>query len=402
MSDTESQNPLAERALQRLRKLATGNGLEPAAITVLEIQEQVFVLEALMQVSPVCETRSITYAGSVRGKDRKVLRDTDTLNQEVARHQRSFRENPGWISAVTEEIKSHESRGWGLEDAKVTLPEKSGIYAVTETCPSCQGRQMLTCMQCQGVGTVICTQCQGQGREMCYHCGGRGEDPHQPGQKCPTCNGTRYAPCRFCQTRGQLPCPTCQGQRGTQCSTCAGSGRITQEVTVECGAQTHFKLIAGNLPSGLRRGIERIGIDKIGKGHADIAVTKPAPAEESAPDKTPISILAYRAALPYAEMRMSFGSKKAIISAVGKRCALMGVPNFLDDALAPGREKLKQAAGGHGALESALDLRALREILALSVSGRGTPEAVRKIYPFGLSNEAVSEILTHTRLAINK
>lgn len=407
MTDESPSQSLADRALQRLRKLATGNGLEPAAITLAEVQEQVFTLNGLMEVSPLCETQATSYPGGIKGKDRKPVATAAALQQAVEAHKQAFQKNADWVKDVAAEIKAHDQQGWGLENAKVTLPQFSAIFASPGVCPSCDGRQMQTCAQCNGQGMVICTQCQGQGRELCYHCGGRGENPQAPGQPCTTCNGTRYAPCRFCQTRGHLPCPTCQGKRGTPCSACAGSGRITQEIAVTCGAETHFKLQTGDLPSGLRRGLDRVGIANLGKGHADIVASEPVKQNEggeAGENKTrqpQSSILIYKAELPYAEMRMGFGGKKAVVSAFGKRCMLMGVPNFLDDTLKPWREKLHQAAQGTATLDEAMQGRALREILALTMSGKGRAEEVRKVYPFGLSTEAIASILADLQLALN-
>jgi hypothetical protein len=408
---TEQAQPpqtLTERALARLRKIATGNGLEPAAVVVIEPQEQDFVLQGTMEVSPLCEVESGSYAGGVRGKDRKIVENFAALSEAVAKHKQEFRENFDWIDATIEELQTHEGQGWGLENAKVTLPKKSAIYAASENCPNCGGQKMVTCTQCNGQGTVICTQCQGQGRELCYYCGGRGEDPQQPGQKCHTCDGTRYAPCRFCKSHRYLPCPTCNGLRGTPCPTCQAQGRTTQEVVVTCGAETHFKLATEGLPSGLRRGLDRIGIVNLSKGHADIEASKPDKAEgqeqgeEKPKEGAPIPILTYKATLPYAEMRMGFGGKKAIISAVGKRCAINGVPNFLDDSLKPWSDKLHEAALGNGPLEKAIEMRALKEILSLTVAGKGRPEEVRKLYPFGLSSQAITTFLFDTQLALNK
>ena len=181
---------------------------------------------------------------------------------------------------------------------------------------------------------------------------------------------------------------------------------MTQEVTVTCGAETHFIFKAEGSPSGLRRGLERIGIINLGKGHADITVTPapPLPKEEKEAEKKTgkTAILNYRVALPYAELRMGLGAKKAIITVVGKRCALIDVPPFLDAPLAPWRDRLKQAAAGHARLEAALEARALRDILGLVVAGKGRVNEARKLYPFGLSSEALTSMIANMKLALNK
>ncbi len=383
--------------------------MEPAAIQILETQETEFIIKGELDVSPMCDVESVSYPGLVRGKGRELVESIGALQQAVAKHKSEFRESPDWIEDVTKEIKTHETQGWGMENAKVTLPEKSAIYAASVLCPSCGGGKMLTCTQCNGQGQMTCAQCQGQGRETCYHCGGRGENPQQPGQRCTTCNGTRFAVCRFCQGRRYLACPTCNGQRGTPCTTCQGTGRITHEATVTCGAETHFRLKAEGLPSGLRRGLERIGLANLHKGHADVTAQMP-PEEKGAKEKggeppkegAPVPILHYEVKLPYAELRMDFGNKKAVVSVVGKRCAISGVPNFLDDALNPWIEKLRVAATHTGNLNEAIEVRALKEILSLTVAGKDRTDEVRKLYPFGLSAQTIDGILSDMRLALNR
>jgi hypothetical protein len=157
------------------------------------------------------------------------------------------------------------------------------------------------------------------------------------------------------------------------------------------------------LPSGLRRGLERIGLANLGKGHGDITASPPT--EEQREDRRNgqrVPLLNYTVTLPYAELRMGFGSKKAIIAVVGKRCAISGVPNFLDDTLQPWRDKLRAAATGMGSLNDAIEARALKEILALCAAGKGTGQEVRKLYPFGLSADAITAILKDMRLAVNR
>jgi hypothetical protein len=397
---------LADRTLQRLRHLASGNGLEPASVECLEKQESTFTFGGLMEVTPWSETKNAAYPGPVRAADRRMVANFAALAQAVAQHQQQFREKPDWIAAVTEELKKQEGAGWGLNGAKLSLPERSVILAATEACPSCQGRKTLTCEQCQGAGMVVCTQCQGEGRELCYHCMGRGEDPQSPGQRCSICHGQRYAPCRFCQEQRQLTCPTCHGRRGTPCVACQGQGQISQEIAVTCGGETHFKLLTADLPSGLRRGLDRVGIPNLRKGgHADIEAAPPAPAKDAPPqEKPPFAVLSYTAKLPYAELRMGFAGakKRVVVSAFGKRCFIMGVPPFLDGSLKPWLDKLKLAATGAGPLEPALEARALREIMGLVVSGKARIEEARRLYPYGLSPEVLKAILYDLRLALNR
>jgi len=403
VAEQATAQTLTDRALARLRNIASGNGLQAKDVQVIDSKESLVSFNGEMSVAILCETETFVYPGNVRGKDRKIVKSIAGLGAAVEKHKSDFKEKSDWLDLVGKDIMDHESQGWGLDKAKVTLPSKSAVYAATETCPSCDGRQLLTCEQCLGKGEVICTQCHGQGRETCYYCYGSGEDPQRQGQLCPTCGGTKLAACRYCQTKGQLPCPTCGGKRGTPCKACQSTGKISQEVSVTCGAETHFKMITDGLPSGFRRGLDRIGMANIWKGHGEVSVHPAKKDEEKKEhDGAPVPLLTYVAAVPYAELRVVLGKKKADISVVGKRCAITGVPYFLDAPLASWMEKLRTASVGQAAIEGALGVRAIKDALKICVSGKGSVQELRRLYPFGLSSGVMQNMMQWMKLALNK
>jgi hypothetical protein len=174
-------------------------------------------------------------------------------------------------------------------------------------------------------------------------------------------------------------------------------GQITTEIAVVCGAETRFKLMPNDAPSGLRRGLDRLGVANLVKGYADIEEKKPADEEEQ-----PAPRILYVAHLPYADLRIDFNGKKAMVAAFGKVCVLMGVPDFLDGPLQPWREKLRLAAAGQGSVEAAIGARAIRDARDLTLAGTATIKAFRRLYPFGLSGEAMAEILRHMDQALRR
>lgn len=413
MTETPSPppTPLTDQTLQRLRKLASGNGLEPQDIVVVETDERVYTFEGRMTFTPLCEVEHTRYPGAPKGNESVKLPTYTALQMEVDRQRDEFKDSTDWIPKVIEELKTEPGDGWGLNDAKVTLAGKSSVMTATESCQTCQGRQVLTCEQCQGQGEVICTTCQGRGREHCYHCMGSGQEPNQPDQACMVCNRSLEAPCRFCQSRGRLPCPTCHGNRGIRCTGCNGTGSITEAIALTCGASTRFQLIAEGLPSGMRRGFDRLGIVNLTKGHADIESIAPEPEENTTPDpdgapmtpKEPEPVLNYRVTMPYADIKLRFGNSRVkLVGAFGKRCSLLNVPPFLDEALQPWREKLDQAARGNGPIEPAIEVRALREALSLHIRSKGQVKELRRLYSVGLSTEVMQEIFTNLRRALNR
>ncbi len=408
---TTPTSPLAEKALQRLHQLAEGNGVTADAITLYSADENTYTFEGTTTLLPLFESRSARYAGTVRTSNARVLGNTSELQSEINRLKQDFESKPTWINEAIAQLKEQPAGGWGLDDVRVSLPQQSVVLATSEICPTCQGNRNLTCQQCNANGVIVCTHCQGQRQEICPICLGSGQNPQQPGQTCLNCQGIRYSACRFCHGNGQLTCPTCHGKRGTTCSACNGAGVFTHETQISCGVRTQFKIKPDGLPSGLRRGLDRLGVANLVKGHADIETLAAIPDEDSEPapspkepkkEAPPKPEIHYLATMPYADLRMNFAGKKVIVGVFGKKNVLLGVPPFLDHALEPFRKNLKLAASGSGSLEDALQARMMKDSLKLQLAGNGKVNELRRIYPLGLTPQTATEILGNMRLAINK
>lgn len=418
MTDSNTPSPLAVKALQRLQKLAAGNNIIPKDIILYSAEENTYDIEGTITLSPLFETQNIRHPGGPSARSNRTVGSSAELKTEIEKLRKDFETRHTWINEAILRLKEQPAEGWGLDDVMVTLPAQSVVLSASEMCPSCQGRKSLTCNQCQGTGTITCPQCQGNRQELCHICLGSGENPAVPSQPCIHCNGFRYAPCRYCQGHGQLTCPTCHGNRGTVCSACNGAGLFTEEVSVTCGARTHFTINAQGLPSGLRRGLDRLGMAKLADGHADIETITPPPEEdneipievplvpgaqaEPKKEKPPKPEIHYVAHMPYADLRMNFAGKKAIVGIFGKKGVLLGVPPFLDTALEPSRQKLKLAIKGNGSLDNALTTRVIKDALMLQITSQTSVNALRRLYPLGLSQQVAAEILRDMRLALNR
>jgi len=408
VSDTAS-HPLTDQALKRLRDLATGNGLTPEMIHVTDIQEKIYTLEATLTLTPLFETQNGYYAGPVIGRNKHILGSAAELKQDLERRQQEFKGSTSWISAVTQELKSAQGSGWGYNDATISLADRSLILTASSPCPQCKGRQLIACQFCQASGQVLCPQCLGRRLEPCFMCGGRGQTQSHEGGICGGCNGTGLANCRLCQAQGQTPCPHCKGRGGTSCASCRGTGLMTEEIAITCGAKTLFKITSEGLPTGLRRGLDRLEFVNLSKGHADIEMLAPAqeddvttPGDNPSSSPPPNPVIDYRATMPYADIKVSFGKERPVlISVFGKRGIMSGVPPFLDASLTPWRDKLAQAAQGKVSLKHALEARALSEAFCFEVAHKDAPRELRKLYPIGLSSETSQEIIKNLRLALN-
>jgi hypothetical protein len=333
------------------------------------------------------------------------------MHAAVEQKRQEFSNPELWLKKAIDELKAQPGEGWGLNEAKIILPEASVTLAVNNPCAHCQGHKMIACVACQSQGMVRCNQCEGRGEELCYHCFGRGDDPNQPGHPCPQCRGTRYAVCRFCVLKnyplGYVPCPTCNGKRGITCPECRGAGIFSEETTVGIAAIARFQLKPASAPAAFNRTLDRIGLTNLSKGHGDIETYTPDEDEEAeVQQKTSTTggmpAIFYRARVPYAELRLNLDGKLATGAVFGKRGLLVNLPPFLDEALETPRANLSQAAKGKGHLDAAMTARCMREALALMATHKDSFTDLRRLYPVGLSSIAAKEIMGNMRKALNR
>lgn len=392
---------LTDRAIARLRTLGDGNGVDPEAFNIVEKTEEIITVKGVLKLTPDISVQSRAIAGKamksgVKGKEKIILPGFAALHEEAERQRKAFMESGDWLPEAIKELKEEPGYGWGHDGGKIVFPGRSVTLAATEKCPSCLGKGQRVCEQCQGQGQVICSYCFGNKQEPCYHCFGKGVDPAYPGQTCTICRGTRFAPCRYCKATGFLPCPSCQGRGGVPCPDCKGKGFITQEVEISAGASIGFSILnSSELPSGLLRSLDRIGMANLAKGHADIEIVEPEDHAEAA--RRGIILVAR---IPYADIKLRMQGKLVIAASFGKHGLLSGIPPFLDNSLKKQREQLALAAAGKGQLAPALGARAMREALALSLRGKGQLKELRRLYPVGLSQKAAQEILDNFARAL--
>lgn len=168
---------------------------------------------------------------------------------------------------------------------------------------------------------------------------------------------------------------------------------------MNASATVRFAVVANaNLPSGLLRSLDRAGMANLMKGHGDIEMVEPDLKDSGALNHG----IVLRARIPYADMKFRINGKTVIAGAFGKKGLLSGLPAFLDESLKLWRERLAAAAAGKAPLNKALEVRIIREALALTLRGKGTLQEIRRLYPIGLSAAAAKEILDNINRALRR
>ncbi len=395
-----SSTPLTDAALSRLRAVAEGNGVATDFITFIDTSEQTHTVKGKLTITPHLSVKGHTILGRIKGKERKILPSFEELQAEVKALETSFKENNDWLDEALKELEKEEGRGWGHTNAQLTWATKTTTLAATENCPTCRGTAQRTCPECKGIGTLHCYHCEGRGRELCILCVGTGREPTNPQNRCPTCEGTKYSLCRFCRGTGRMPCPQCDHRGHMPCQECHGSGCISQEVQVKQAADINFALSStADLPSGLLRMMSRIGDEGFCKGHADISIVPLTEDEKAQKDHIVITL---EAKVPYADIKIRFGTRAVLVTCFGKKSRLSNVPTFLDDALKQQREDLKQAVSGQKPIQDCLQMRALRDALGLVLMGKTHANELRRHYSVGLSAQVAHEIMENMRIVLRR
>ena len=398
MTDAPSQK-MTDQTIARLRGYGKGNGIKSEDIVLVETKEQVYALRGALTLTPHCDVKGKSSLGRIKGKGYRILSSFDELKTEVDTIKKDFEGAGEWTADAIKELENTTGHGWGLHGALLKWSDQKTLLSATENCPQCRGTALHPCTECQGIGSLPCHDCQSRGQEQCPQCAGHGHDPYNPNNKCPTCNGTGWALCRFCQGQMKKPCHICQGRGTSPCTACQGSGFLSQEVQISKGARMDFRLgSTSGLPSGLLRGVTRIGEDKLHKGHADITMKPRLDEETKEPPKGVPLVIDLEAKIPYADIKLKIGATACVISSFGKQGKLSGLPAFLDEALAGARLHLDKAAKGREPLEMALSARAIKDAFGLVLSGKTHPNDLRRLYPVGLSGETAQEIMQNLGL----
>lgn len=358
MADT----PLTQRALDRLRGIVAGNGIDPSLIKVKHTDEAVYTINADLSMNARWELE-LAKPQELKGAQPKELKGTDNLHQ-AANSRPLPRE---WWLAVLQELKDTgigNGTGWGADGLTVVLPEFTELYNVHELCRTCAGDKQITCPPCDG-----------RGLERCWHCQGTGYEPGNAGQPCTLCKGER-----------ELQCRSCLGNRTQSCQTCKGRGSKITSYALRFTSSTRFNWVGGSeLPTPLRRSVDRAGLHKLANDHATITQ------DDANSGVNPLApSIRFQASLPFASASFDIDGRTFTAEILGHRTALLEMKPFLDQ---PAITALNETRLGQ--------LRLYREAQAIAAR-RGTVADLLRGYPIGLSQDVAEKVFMVARQSLSK
>lgn len=344
------------KALDRLRAIARGNGMKPEAIIVTRSDEESYritaelLLQASWDIKPVTEKQA-------HGERQTPLKNPAELE---ALHGAS--PPRGWVEEARRDLDPLPGQGWGLDNKVLTLPQYNSVYALA-----------LDCSHCRGHTKALCTPCHGRGQVTCPTCHGAGHLPHSANQPCPTCHGRNQVNCEICLGTGYQPCDHCKGK-----------GKTTSYHQRRFIVTTSFRWTGTgvDLPTPLRRSIDRAGLGRLANGHATITRedNEDLPAPSLAGHVAQTHTLHYSATLPFAEAEFTIDGKRYSACILGHKPAILELKCFLDPVI---EEQLDKNTLGQ--------LRVYKEAQQMAATGKKFEDLQRQ-YVLGISQPLLRQL----------
>lgn len=217
---------LAQRLLERMRRLIDGNHLSRADLTSVGHEGEDYGVDAwvVWQFSSKTTSRTVLGNGAIPG----------------AHHGFDRRSLEHSVSTLCEEAAFGQQVRVPFMQRVVVAGDGALAWADTTQIVKDYGEQSVHrhCGSCGGNGDVSCGQCGGSGRRACSGCGGSGSRPtsytttHWNGRHHETRTHWGQMPCGGCGGLGRVVCFSCGGSGREQCSTCRGEGFFTDIIHV--------------------------------------------------------------------------------------------------------------------------------------------------------------------------
>ncbi len=348
--------PATTKAVERLRSVARGNGIKAESITAVKSDEATYRITADLLLQASWDMRQITEK-QAHGEPVIALK-----NQAELESLRGASPPRSWMEDARRDLDPLPGQGWGLDGKQLALPQYRTVYALGLDCHHCRGQTRALCNDCHGRGHVTCTTCHGAGHLQ-----------HSAGQPCPTCHG-----------RNQINCLICNGTGYQPCSHCEGKGKSTTYFLRRLTITTSFRWTGSGveLPTPLRRSVDRAGLARLANGHATITRedNEDAPTVSLGGHVPQTHTFHYSATLPFAEAEFEIAGKRHKACVLGHKPAVLELECFLDPCIEH-----------HLHAGSIAKLRIYKETQQLAAEGKKLEDLQRR-YVLGASQTVLRQI----------
>lgn len=403
---------LAEAALRRMRQAAHGNGIDPRSISMTHLDGETLHFEgrSLFEIKATLAEKSLpgketqgeicTSASDMRGK----------IQQTIARSTISR----DMLTMASDFLEKRKDKGFAVNNLVVKLDRLNKTFIFYNSCTSCTAGH-INCMQCQGAGLINCIKCRGHRTIVCPMCRGTktSRQPNGSTGTCRKCNGHGESQCSFCRAQGKTKCAACSGTGQAACQKCHSTGVISDIGHVTFEGRTRCTFDPEPLPPELPKLILQTGPALAANAHADIAILREreqdiARQELETTERLQVKdelIVPYYIRLPYADIGFQIGDGAELRGKLfGLHPRLLNFPPFLEQPLAPGMDRMQQAADNlnvRSNVMEAIRYRVLGDALVAVATLPVKKAAIqmRKKWSLGLRQDSIDTIVLRTRIA---
>lgn len=390
---------LANRALNRIRNLARGNGAQKDAIQIIKNSYDFIQCQALTHIELSHEI--ITEKKKGQNTSGEPIEDVNAIPAMVQKISDEAIKNNDMRKFMSNLLLDRPDKGFAKHAETFDLTPLNKEYISPQICETCHGNGKSTCPSCHGNRVEQCNQCHGRTNINCIYCRGAGviKGPDGKEKQCNRCFGKRQIKCPLCQARGTVPCRVCRGSGQNICATCGGSGGFTLITRVKFKMKTLFEIDRAALPHPVVKIIENNGSQLVQQGHITL-MGEPVRREDGG------LAIQYSLSFPYADLDIGVNGKPMKVHMFGYKYKMLKISNFLDQMIEKNYALLLRAANNEGNIgthiQKASKTRMIGEGLFLTVtnSPKKAMLALKQKFPFGASNDLIKDIVLQSSKAL--
>lgn len=419
---TQVDPKLLTRALNKMRGLIKGNGLQTDKITLIDVPEHTdvkmyrFPARASVKLVPQYGTR--TEPG--RNTAAELIASEGDFKNAINQIAIEARTNPQKRKNIVDFMFERADKGFGIKDQRTKFNSLSRDLVQHDKCTNCANTGRITCAKCHGKALMPCPKCMGRKHVLCPRCRGDGKMNTSKGSmQCQFCRGDGRVNCKTCGARGQVKCQACAAMGTTACRVCAASGWISHLTHVELFAQISFDFDRRNLPLTLVQAIEKNPSRCVEKHDLEVTIIKSGITDnifgdassqasnvhDHEPDDT--IWIEYDAMSPFGPIAFKLDQEPVAGYLFGFQARLLDFPFFMDKLIALGKDALTQASTERKNIRSylvkAAKYRLIADIIAQTLWIKNTVKTKKFLsekYPTGLHPNTISELVDLTDLTL--
>jgi hypothetical protein len=395
---------LRDRALEKFRGLARGNGVKPEAVELAVVEAQTLRYQAQAYVRLATQYTSQTLPGKIEKGE--AIGDPRAFDAALKSMTTGTQKDAGRRQTIIDAVLRRADKGYGAREQVIKFDSLAKDYVSHEACPACAQKGKTECTRCKGSKAMTCQKCHGRHSILCPTCRGTGQTFNSgKALTCTKCKGRNRIQCPTCAGNGQVKCKGCQGTGIMACAPCKATGFVSHLAHVELIGHLHFDYDRQGLPRELTKLLDAFYARYIDRKDIALAILTPEYNEAEPPENIPIG---YEVTVPYGEVTFALPKNRRVrVTLLGQNAEFIKGDEFLDALTRRGQEELAAAAGGQGDvgenLRSAARFRMIRESIIAAASNAPQRVSLSKLqakYPVGIAPEKLLRFMVQAEAAM--